>query len=192
MEALDEDKTVSSQLETCGDDIYLKWLSYLQTQADTSSIRWTHWGKHTSNHSENELIPQVTFLKRFVDDQQKSYSSEDIHPGNSYIEFQNRGSTTHAFGSIRKIFRTNQIRDVYFLAISVFEDLQKEDRQLDPYIHIPRIPCKLLQRRGLMTVTSSKNVMGHLAVLRNPPGTFGLKEESFSIAALHNASKDRR
>ncbi|KAI9606759.1 hypothetical protein H4Q26_006296 [Puccinia striiformis f. sp. tritici PST-130] len=133
----------------------------------------------------------VALQPSFRDAQKKSYTVEKAHPGNSYIHFLLEGSAL--FGSIQTIFTTDQIPNTTFAPVALFVEVEQKGTRIDPYRKISSLHYQLLTRPKTpkTIVICVKHVIGHVAVLTNVSGVFGLDTETISVAIVHHLSRRR-
>ncbi|KAI9611782.1 hypothetical protein KEM48_004446 [Puccinia striiformis f. sp. tritici PST-130] len=96
-------------------------------------------------------------------------------PANSYIHFTLEGSDS--FGSIQTLFSTNQIQTT-FAQVALFVDV--EQRALESTLTTrfqPPLPTTRKTKDPKTVVICIKDIIGHVAVLSNVSGVFGIDTE---------------
>ncbi|KNZ51412.1 hypothetical protein VP01_3969g1, partial [Puccinia sorghi] len=122
---------------------------------------------------EERNHPLVKREKNFKDGQKKkNYTIETIHQGNSNINCRIGGKDI--FGSVQRIFSSAQLPEATFLEVTIFVALEKNATGPDP----PTPPQTM--------VILSTNVVGHIAVLTNPPEVFGTQTPTILVAVVHH------
>ncbi|POW13963.1 hypothetical protein PSTT_03273, partial [Puccinia striiformis] len=91
-------------------------------------------------------------------------------------------------GSIQTIFTTDQIPNTTFAQVALFVDVEQKGPQIDPYRKISTLHYQLLARPKTpeTIVICIKHIIGHVAVLSNVSGVFGIDTETISVAIVHH------
>jgi hypothetical protein len=104
----------------------------------------------------------------------KNFSTANHHLGNSYIEF--------LFGTIKNIFGSNQTPGRTWIIINPFKELDKSE---DPYNEYPDLNCRLVRDEfEVPVIVEQEKIIGHVAVLKNPGGTFGIESKTVTAVGL--------
>ncbi|KAI9608607.1 hypothetical protein KEM48_005265 [Puccinia striiformis f. sp. tritici PST-130] len=129
-------------------------------------------------------------LPCFKDAQKKNYTVETGHAGNSYIHFTLEGKDL--FGSIQTLFATEQCPNAIFARVSLFLDVDQKGPRINPYSKISSLHYRLLARPKTpkTIVICIKHIIGHVAVLSNVSGVFGIDIETISVAIVHHLELD--
>ncbi|POW07959.1 hypothetical protein PSTT_07897 [Puccinia striiformis] len=132
------------------------------------------------------LHPMAALQPSFRDAQKKNYTVEKEHAGNSYIHFTLEGSDS--FGSIQTLFSTDQIPNTTFAQVALFVDVEQKGPRIDPYHKVSSLHYQLLARPKIpkTVVICIKDIIGHVAVLSNVSGVFGIDTETISVAIVHH------
>ncbi|KAI7946418.1 hypothetical protein MJO29_010945 [Puccinia striiformis f. sp. tritici] len=172
-------------------EIYDRWLDHLNTYPPYSSSKWVRNAAGVDWSDSTTLKPTVMLQPSFKDTQKKNYTVEQGHPGNSYIHFTLGGQDL--FGSIQTLFATEQIPNATFAQVALFVDVDQKGPRIDPYREISSLHYQLLARPKTpqTLVICIKNVIGHVAVLSNVPGVFGIDTETHSVAIVHHLGVTR-
>ncbi|POW00752.1 hypothetical protein PSTT_12952 [Puccinia striiformis] len=172
-------------------EIYDRWLDHLNTYPPYSSSKWVRNAAGVDRSDSTTLKPTVMLQPSFKDTQKKNYTVERGHPGNSYIHFTLGGQDL--FGSIQTLFATEQIPNATFAQVALFVDVDQKGPRIDPYREISSLHYQLLARPKTpqTLVICIKNVIGHVAVLSNVPGVFGIDTETVSVAIVHHLGVTR-
>ncbi|KAI7943013.1 hypothetical protein MJO29_012857, partial [Puccinia striiformis f. sp. tritici] len=167
-------------------EIYDNWLDHLNTFPPYASTKWVRDVQRGDQTNCKVLHSMVALQPSFRDAQKKSYTVEKAHPGNSYIHFLLEGSAL--FGSIQTIFTTDQIPNTTFAPVALFVEVEQKGTRIDPYRKISSLHYQLLTRPKTpkTIVICVKHVIGHVAVLTNVSGVFGLDTETISVAIVHH------
>ncbi|OAV89326.1 hypothetical protein PTTG_28735 [Puccinia triticina 1-1 BBBD Race 1] len=165
------------------DELYNKWLHHLNNY---TSQKWICGATGDISTDSVVLSPIVRFWKSFRHCQNKDYTVESVHKGNSYVHF--RLSTSDLFGSIQTVFSLAQIPNHTFLEVALFVDLADKDNCPKPFCAVSSLHYQLLgQPNPAQTlVLFQDQVVRHVACLTNPPGVFGVETETISIAVVHH------
>ncbi|KAI9620913.1 hypothetical protein H4Q26_013588 [Puccinia striiformis f. sp. tritici PST-130] len=149
-------------------EIYDEWLDYLNTYPPTYG----------------------DFAAVFQGCTKKNYTVETGHAGNSYIHFTLEGKDL--FGSIQTLFATEQCPNAIFARVSLFLDVDQKGPRIDPYSKISSLHYRLLARPKTpkTIVICIKHIIGHVAVLSNVSGVFGIDIETISVAIVHHLELD--
>ncbi|EFP77971.1 uncharacterized protein PGTG_03927 [Puccinia graminis f. sp. tritici CRL 75-36-700-3] len=118
----------------------------------------------------------------------KYVPAKDSHrqpPGNSNVEFYDSG--LQLFGRISRLFKDSVTNTVWFL-IRPFATLNRWDEPKNPYKDHPQLNTRLLyaNKLGRELVIHHSRVVGHIAILENEEGTFGVNKETISAVSLGN------
>ncbi|POW12674.1 hypothetical protein PSHT_07991, partial [Puccinia striiformis] len=143
-------------------EIYDRWLDHLNTYPPYSSSKW--FQGYTKEELHRRARP----------------SGKLVHP--LYLGGQD------LFGSIQTLFATEQIPNATFAQVALFVDVDQKGPRIDPYREISSLHYQLLARPKTpqTLVICIKNVIGHVAVLSNVPGVFGIDTETVSVAIVHH------
>jgi hypothetical protein len=128
----------------------------------------------------------VILQPSFQDAQKKNYTVETGHAGNSYIHFTL--GRKDSFGSIQTLFATEQIPNAVFARVALFVDVDQNSPPINPYREIASLHYQLLARPKppKTIVIGIPHVIGHVAVLSNVSGVFGIDTETVSVAIVHH------
>ena len=140
-------------------------------------------GKETSrgrlSADSMELWAEVASLKKTTI-HGKNFSSTDDHRGNSHVEFL--FGHDQRFGTIKKIFNSSQTPGKTWMILMPWKELDKRD---DPYHKYPDLNCRLVRDELESSVVVEKaKIIGHVAVLKNPAGTFGIAAKTITAVGL--------
>ncbi|KAI7962764.1 hypothetical protein MJO28_000858 [Puccinia striiformis f. sp. tritici] len=167
-------------------EIYDEWLDYLNTYPPYSSTNWVRDTPGVDQSHSTIVEPMAILLPCFKDAQKKNYTVETGHAGNSYIHFTLEGKDL--FGSIQTLFATEQCPNAIFARVSLFLDVDQKGPRIDPYSKISSLHYRLLARPKTpkTIVICIKHIIGHVAVLSNVSGVFGIDIETISVAIVHH------
>ena len=103
------------------------------------------------------------------------------HHSNSYLEFMKNKITS--FGQIVNLFVPSNAEDVWFV-IQTFKGLQCEEAE-DPYKRYPELNIQVVSKElNGIVLLREKEIVGHVAVLNNPPRTFGYPFATMTMVSL--------
>ncbi|KAH9817060.1 hypothetical protein DFH28DRAFT_890342, partial [Melampsora americana] len=115
-----------------------------------------------------------------------TYSSDSISKGNSLISYHHIGRI--AYGKIKFFFRSKAIPKATFLLVEPFTPLDTQDSIRNFYLH------HLLLRETIVynvpssfVIVDSCDVIGHVAAVKKPPGSFHISYSTYSMVSLQNA-----
>jgi len=110
----------------------------------------------------------------------RNYSSTDSHVGNSHVEFS--FGQIQRFGTIKKIFHSTQTPGKTWMILMPWKELDKSD---DPYNKYPDLNCRLVRDEfEASVIVEQGKIIGHVAVLKNPAGTFGIQVKTITAVGL--------
>ena len=140
-------------------------------------------GKETSRGrlgaNPMELRAEVASLK-ITKIRGKNFSSTDQHRGNSHVEFL--FGQDQRFGTIKKIFNSSQTPGKTWMILLPWKELDESD---DPYNKYPDLNCRLVRDEfEASVIVEQGKIIGHVAVLKNPAGTFGLEIKTITAVGL--------
>ena len=163
--------------------LYQQWMDCLD---DSSPGKWVLDVPDSNISSSAVLQPVVILQSIYKDAQKKNYTMEESHKGNSYIHF--RLGDKDLFGSIQRLFTSEQIPAITFFEVALFITPDHTDDQPDPFAAIASLHYHLLVRPNppQTVVINQQHLVGHVAVLTNPAGVFGFESETISIAIVHH------
>ncbi|OAV88224.1 hypothetical protein PTTG_29108 [Puccinia triticina 1-1 BBBD Race 1] len=154
--------------------LFLKWKRAVACTAGTSPSLMMQ--------SDLNLDPTVNCVKSINIDWKK-FTKKQHHKGNSLVEFYL--GKDQRFGETEEIFRSTQTPSKTWLVVKPFKELHRTE---DPYGNYPNLNCRLvLAEFEMTTVIDSDRIIGHMAMLRHAPGTFGLSAETISAVGLRTA-----
>jgi hypothetical protein len=138
------------------------------------------------NTSGGEVKNMVITVKSAQMFNRRYVASKDLFentPGNSNVEIDQGGD--RIFGRISLLFSDSTREDVWFV-IRPFVTLNRWDQEKNPYKGLPQLNVKLLYARKLekAVVVHQSKVVGHIAILGNKAGTFGINQGTISAVSL--------
>jgi hypothetical protein len=151
-------------------------------------IKWKHViaGKETSRGrlgQEQLVLNSTVALLCQVSIDGKNFTPLDHHTGNSLVKFW--FGADQCFGTIQKIFKSTQTPGQTWLLVNPFKEL---DHSIDPYGEYPDLNCCLVKDElEAHVIVERGKVIGHVAVLRNPGGTFGIPFKTITAVGLRTA-----
>ncbi|KNZ52074.1 hypothetical protein VP01_3701g3 [Puccinia sorghi] len=185
--SVEESKSMTTSMPITS-TLYEKWLNHLNESTPGKSVHHIP-GSETSSH---KVLKQFVVSKPiFRDGQNKSYTAKGSHKGNSYIHF--RLGVRELVGSIQQLFHSDQIPGTTFFEVALFVPPDPLDGVSDPFNAISTLHYQLLTRPNppQTIVINPKHLVGHVAVLTNPPGVFCVEVETFSVAVVHHLGLSR-
>ncbi|KAI9629727.1 hypothetical protein KEM48_012637 [Puccinia striiformis f. sp. tritici PST-130] len=155
-----------------------------------SSTKWVRDAPEVEPADSTIIKPMAMLQTCFKDSQKKNYTVETGHAGNSYIHFTLGGKDL--FGSIQALFATEQIPNAIFAQVALFLDVDQKGSPINPYRELSSLHYQLLARPKIpkTIVICIKHVIGHIAVLSNVSGVFGIDTETVSVAIVHHLVSD--
>jgi hypothetical protein len=171
--------------ETHGDlvppEIYNALLAYI----NSSIMEPFH---HCANlpHTNSRVLPQIAIKHKRFTHLTRLFGPRSLNPGNSCISFWTSSGTVGS-GEIIGIwshFLDGIMHE--FLAVSPHSPLSNEDLARNPYKLFPGFQCTVVyhQSSDQIIIIEPTHLIGHLAQLVRPPGTFGM---SRSILILNHS-----
>lgn len=135
------------------------------------------------------VVTKVKTLKMF---NRQYKAAKDLYvepPGNSNIEFSRFGK--RVFGRITLLFKSNSDETIWLL-VRPFETLRSWDAPKNPYKDLKQLNTQLLYANKLekAEVVHQSMVVGHIAILENVEGTFGISRKTISAVSLGNVVSD--
>ncbi|OAV90608.1 hypothetical protein PTTG_28271 [Puccinia triticina 1-1 BBBD Race 1] len=113
----------------------------------------------------------------------KTFTSRENHHGNSLVEFHL--GNCQRFGEIERIFLSDNTPGRTWVVVKPFREVPRDE---DPYRNYPDLNCRLVQANyEALAVIASEEIIGHVACMKNPAGTFGLTNETISAVGLGSA-----
>ncbi|POV96440.1 hypothetical protein PSTT_15650 [Puccinia striiformis] len=172
-------------------DLYDEWLDHLNTYPPYSSTKWVRDAPEVEPADSTIIKPMAMLQTCFKDSQKKNYTVETGHAGNSYNHFTLGGKDL--FGSIQALFATEQIPNAIFAQVALFLDVDQKGSPINPYRELSSLHYQLLARPKIpkTIVICIKHVIGHIAVLSNVSGVFGIDTETVSVAIVHHLGVTR-
>jgi hypothetical protein len=86
------------------------------------------------------------------------------------------------FGTIKEIFGSIQTPGKTWVIVNPFKELDKSD---DPYNEYPDLNCRLVRDEfEVPIIVENTKIIGHVAVLKNPEGTFGIGFKTVTAVGL--------
>lgn len=109
--------------------------------------------------------------------------------GNSNIEVMHAGKSV--YGRITLLFRVEASDEMWFV-VCPFGKMSNWDKSKSPYKKLPNIHIQMFyqEKYDKTIVVPLKAVIGHIAVLANPEGTFGIAKKTVSVVGLGNIVSD--
>ncbi|KAA1109800.1 hypothetical protein PGTUg99_035295 [Puccinia graminis f. sp. tritici] len=154
-------------------EYYRKWLQQFPNYTDSSGS--------SSPTSAGQIccFPSVELYK-------KRYSILKQHLGNSTVYFEHGG--IHLIGQIELIFSAPAPQEHMFFVVSPFQELKNPlAKEKDPYTSFPHLNAALLYtKKSDPIILESIKILGHAVILINPPGTFGITEETCCAVKLNS------
>ena len=139
-------------------------------------------GKETSRGrlGDNLQLDSKVSTVKMITIKNKPFSTANHHLGNSYVEFL--FGTDQRFGSISSIFCSSQTHGKIWIIINPLKELDKSD---DPYDEYPDLNCRLVHDEfEAAVIVEQERIIGHVAVLKNPGGTFGIEGRTITAVGL--------
>ena len=166
--------------------MYNNWLAHLTEYPPYESAKFERETTGSQSNNTTILNPMVVLRSSFQDAQKKNYTVEKSHAGNSYIHV--RLGEKDFFESIQAIFATEQIPNATFVQVALFLGVEQDNPEVNPYRELSRLHYQLLFRPNppKTMVVCIKHIVGHIAVLSNPSGVFGVDFETVSVAIIHH------
>jgi len=137
-------------------------------------------------HTNPRVLPQIAIRCKWFTHFTRPFGSRSLNPGNSCVSFW---TSYRAIGSgeiigIWSYFLDGTMRE--FLAISPHLPLSDEDSACNPYDLFPGFQCSVVYNQlvNKIVIIEPTHLIGHLAQLIRPPGTFGM---SRSILILNHS-----
>ncbi|OAV85926.1 hypothetical protein PTTG_30189, partial [Puccinia triticina 1-1 BBBD Race 1] len=125
------------------------------------------------------LNPAVEVIRSSQIDH-KTFTARQHHEGNSLVEFHL--GKDQQFGQIEQIFQSDQTPQRSWLVVNPFKELQRIE---DPYGEYLDLNCRLVKANHDASVLIGENrVIGHVAIMRNIAGTFGVASTTISAVGL--------
>jgi hypothetical protein len=171
--------------ETHGDlvpfEIYNTLLVYVNANT-TDSEQFRHCADlpHTGR-----VLPQIAIRRKWFTHWTWLFGSRSLNPGNSCISFwTSSGVASGEIVGIWSHFLNGVMRD--FFVVSPHSRLSDEDSARNPYNSFPGFQCTVVyqQLANQIIIIEPTHLIGHLAQLIRPPGTFGM---SRSICILNHS-----
>lgn len=129
------------------------------------------------NDNVHKITSTMIYNKRFTVhqlDKGKNHS-------NSYVEIMQNSVTL--FGQIIELFVQSDGKDIWFV-VQLFKEPQINDAE-DPYKAYPNLNVRVVSTEvGNIVVVREKEIVGHVAVLKNDAGTFGYPDATMTLVSL--------
>ena len=153
-------------------------------------IQLAKFGLDCAFEEESEGV--VTKVKTLKMHNRQYIAAKDLYvkpPGNSNIEFSRFGK--RVFGRITLLFKSNSDETVWIL-VWPFESLRSWDYPKNPYKDLTQLNTQLLYANKLekAEVVHQSMIVGHIAILQNVEGTFGISRKTISAVSLGNVVSD--
>jgi hypothetical protein len=170
--------------ETHGDlvppEIYNALLAYI-------NLTVTEQFHHCADlpHTSPRVLPQIAIKHKGFTHRTRLFGSHSLNPGNSCISFwTSSGVGSGEIVGIWSHFLDGIMHD--FFAVSPHSSLSDEDSAHNPYNLFPGFQCTVVyqQLTNQIIIIEPTHLIGHLAQLVRPPGTFGMSK---SICILNHS-----
>jgi hypothetical protein len=130
----------------------------------------------------SKVSPKVQFHESAVL-KRRTYSVQKCHIGNSTIQFEHK--KVISYGCITRIFTSVQFPGHFFMIVSPFKELDKNDTSKNPYQKYPHLNCQLVYSHSVPSIAIDNAAVGsHAAPMKNPPGTFNVACETCCVVGL--------
>ncbi|KNZ51039.1 hypothetical protein VP01_4119g1 [Puccinia sorghi] len=116
--------------------IYDNWLDHLTKYPPYESAKFEHETSESQSNNKTILKPMVVLQSSLQDAQNKNYTVEESHTGNSYIHV--RLGEKNFFGSIQATFATEKIPNAINTTDTLINVLEVEARKRGYY---PSLIC---------------------------------------------------
>jgi hypothetical protein len=134
------------------------------------------------------VLPPLAHLPRQFSLDSRTYSIKESHAGNSHIQFYIPGAVGGAIetGYIEAIWEIplEGARQT-FLLVQRHQPLSPALLQKTPYAHQPgsNLQTKIVKvdNSNEFCIIEQRHIICHLAVYKNPPGTFNLTSETMTV-----------
>jgi len=133
---------------------------------------------HCANlpHTTSHVFPQIAIKCKRLTHLTRLFGPVTLNPGNSCISFRTSSKTV---GSGEIIGIWSYFLDgtmCEFLAVLPHSPLSNEDSAHNPYSSFPGFQCSVVYNQLLnqIVIIEPIHLIGHLAQLVQPPGTFGM------------------
>jgi hypothetical protein len=146
--------------------------------------QWEEFGvKGCEDESLGKEVVKVKSVEIF---NRKYVPSKDVNcrsPANSNVEVFYCGD--RIFGRINLLFVGKSAGDVWFV-VRPFTRLNRWDQPKNPYKDLMQLNTRLLYSKKFepAIVVHQSRVVGHIAILENEEGTFGINRETISAVSL--------
>ncbi|POV96511.1 hypothetical protein PSTT_15601 [Puccinia striiformis] len=150
-------------------EIYDRWLDHLNTYPPYSSSKWVRNAAGVDRSDSTTLKPTVMLQPSFKDTQKKNYTVERGHPET----------------------RTSTLPWEAKTYLEVYKPSLLRNRFPTPHLHNLHYQLLARPKTPQTLVICIKNVIGHVAVLSNVPGVFGIDTETVSVAIVHHLGVTR-
>lgn len=158
---------------------YNIWLHHLN-----SSQRYGVFSNFNNTLDHRPLSKIVQKTKRITIFGKAYTSNSELNEGNSLVEYCVRGK--QHVGHIQYAFRSKDLNSV-FLLVSPFVELNAEQSTRNIYLSHPRLHAGMaLSELGASVVVDTQDLIGHIVVVKNPPGHLGIDQETISYVSLRN------
>ena len=161
-------------------EIYNALLAYINSTV-------TEHFQHCANlpHASPRVLSQIAIKHKGFTHRTRLFCPHSLNPGNSCISFL----TSSGVGSGRIIGIWSHYFDGImhdFFAVSPHSPLSDEDSAHNPYNLFPGFQCTVVyqQLTNQVIIIEPIHLIGHLAQLVRPPGTFGMSK---SICILNHS-----
>lgn len=161
-------------------EIYDALLTYINANT-TEQFRHCANLPHTSR-----VLSQIAIKHKSFTHRTRLFGSRSLNPSNSCISFwTSSGVQSGEIVSIWSHFIDGVLRD--FLVVSPYSPLSDDDSARNPYNSFPGFQCTVVYWQStnqIIIIEPTLHLIGHLAQLIRPPGTFGI---SRSIRILNHS-----
>lgn len=160
-------------------EIYDALLTYINANT-TEQFRHCANLPHTSR-----VLSQIAIKHKSFTHHTRLFGPRSLNPSNSCISFLNSsGVQSGEIISIWSHLIDGVLRD--FLVVSPYSPLSDDDLARNPYNSFPGFQCTVVywQPTNQIIIIEPTHLIGHLAQLIRPPGTFGI---SRSIRILNHS-----
>jgi len=180
------DEEIERLYETHGDlvpfEIYNALLAYINLTL-TEQFQFHHCANLP--HASSRVLPQIAIKHKGFTHRTRLFGPRSLNPGNSCISFwTSSGAGSGEIVGIWSHFLDGIMRD--FFAVSPHSPLSDEDSGRNVYNSFPGFQCTVVyqQLTDRIVIIEPIHLIGHLAQLVRPPGTFGMSK---SICILNHS-----
>lgn len=161
--------------------IYHSWLHHLNNQ-----LSGCYGYFLDATHQFDRILPNSVQTTKSLKIFGKAYNTKELYGGvNSWVEFCVAGE--YKYGQIVYHFCSSHIPST-FICVAPFVNLDVQDSaQSTVYHDHPRLHGALVyDKTGPIVVVDSRDLMGHIVLLQNPAGTYGIRDATISLVSLRN------